>query len=47
MIYMNYKNIFEYVDTHKEEFSDDELLSISFLCSAIVQDRDYERNGIE
>lgn len=44
---MNFKEIFEYVDTHQEEFSDDELLNIAFLCSAIAQDRDYERNGIE
>lgn len=36
---MNFQEIFEYVDTHQEEFSTDELDSLAFLCSAISQDR--------
>lgn len=36
---MNFEEIFEYVKTHKNELSTDELDSLAFLCSAISQDR--------
>lgn len=38
---MNFKTIYEFVETHQSEFSNDELNSLSFLCDIIVQDRDY------
>ena len=36
---MNFEEIFEFVETHQEEFSEDELLALSFLCSSLAQDR--------
>lgn len=42
-----YQKIFGYVDTHQDEFTEDELLSLAFLCSAIAQDRRMQQEEEE
>ena len=36
---MKYIEIFEYIENNHQKFTDDELLGLAFLCSALSQDR--------